>query len=90
MISEKDAVNILLDKYSSDGERFIPVFLSILKTNLVTSARLTRIYFNQWNFNMDAGNVAPSIFYLSLKNFLGRMILRFTWMGLEFLMQRSH
>ncbi len=68
--NEKKLISLLEDNYSIHAENFKPVFLTILASNPITSARLTRIYFNQWNQKMDAGKVAPSLFNMILKNFI--------------------
>jgi len=65
-----DVQKILLDKFSSNAERFFPIFKELLQNNPVTSARLTRIYFSNWNFSMDSKMVAPVLYHSILKNFI--------------------
>lgn len=69
-ITESSIVDILKDNYSVHAEILIPEFVSILKTNPVTSARLARIYFNSWKYNMSSTDIAPLLFHSLLKNFI--------------------
>jgi penicillin amidase len=55
--------SILNDTYSAAAEKFVPLFLSMLDANILTSAKLTRIYFNDWNFDTGKDEVPASIFY---------------------------
>jgi len=70
IIGRRHTRRILNDIYSVEAERFVPLFLNLLKKNPVTSARLSRIYFRNWKYEMDQKNIAPSIFALLLKNFI--------------------
>ncbi len=55
--------NLLNDTYSVTAAKFVPLFLTILDSNILTSAKLTRIYFNDWDFNSGEDEVTASIFY---------------------------
>ncbi|OHD65881.1 MAG: hypothetical protein A2176_03470 [Spirochaetes bacterium RBG_13_51_14] len=68
--TNRDIEGILSDTRSRSAEQFLPVFLSILGDNPVASARLTRIYFQNWKCDMDIDSVAPSVFYALLQNFM--------------------
>ncbi len=59
---------MLYDTHSVIAERFVPLFLSILKKNPITSARLSRIYFHQWDLKMKKDSVPASIFQTILVN----------------------
>lgn len=65
-----EARTILSDTFSSTAFRFMPVFLSILEDNPVASARLTRIYFQNWKWRMKNDFVAPAVFSVLLKQFM--------------------
>jgi penicillin amidase len=69
-MSEKDLENFLTSKNSVLAEKFIPVFLSILSTNPTTSARLTRIFFHDWNYSIDSESVAPTLYQVILEQFI--------------------
>lgn len=62
--------NVITDKYSNTAGRFLPVFLSILGDNPMASARLTRIYFQNWKCRMNTDFVGPSVFNLLLQKFM--------------------
>ena len=72
----EDVEKALADTYSPFAGLFLPEFLSILGDNPVASSRLTRIYFQNWDGRMDAGSVAPSLFYMLLLHFMYRGIRR--------------
>ena len=61
---------ILQDIHSSRAERFLPHFIKMLQPNPVTSARLTRIYFKEWDFTADKNSVAPAIFERLMYNYI--------------------
>jgi len=58
-MSIRDVEAILYDNKSELAEKFIPAFMGILKDNPLTSSRLARIYFQEWDYSMDSGKVAP-------------------------------
>lgn len=66
----EDVEKVLGDTLSPFAVMFLPEFLSILGDNPVASARLTRVYFQNWDGRMDSGSVAPSIFYVLLGQFM--------------------
>lgn len=61
---------MLFDTHSVIAERFVPLFLAIMKKNPITSARLSRIYFHQWNLKMKRDSVPASIFQTILVNMI--------------------
>ncbi|MCU0848389.1 MAG: penicillin acylase family protein [Spirochaetes bacterium] len=69
-IGSDDIKAILGDRYSVWAERFLPLFIGILKNNPITSARLTRIYLQDWDLNMTSGDVSPTIFEMLLHKFM--------------------
>ncbi|MCP4133971.1 MAG: penicillin acylase family protein [bacterium] len=60
--------SFIRDRISIYAEKFTPLYISILKNNPVTSARLSRIYFQEWDYSMSSNRVAPSIFHFLLWN----------------------
>lgn len=68
--TNKDIGKVITDKYSACAGRFLPLFLSILSDNPMASARLTRIYFQNWKCRMKTDFVAPSIFHVLLQKFM--------------------
>ncbi len=69
-IDEKRLRQILDDTQSPEAVKFIPVFSKMLKANPVTSARLSRIYFHDWNMNMESEKTAPAIFTVLLETYI--------------------
>ena len=65
-----DLKNVMKDDCSIYAEKFVPEFLSILNNIPITSARLTRIYFKDWNYKMSKDLVAPSIYNVIVNQFL--------------------
>lgn len=61
---------IVNDTHSALAEKFVPQFLAMLQSNPITSARLTRVYFNEWSRNMNPARVAPTIFSKLLRTFV--------------------
>jgi penicillin amidase len=68
--TNEDIENILGDRYSNTAGKFLPQFLSILGDNPMASARLTRIYFQNWKCSMKNDFVAPSVYHLLLQRFM--------------------
>jgi len=62
--------NIITDNYSIAAEKFAPLFASMLVSNPLTSSKLTRIYFSDWDYSSKSGLQAPSIFYTTLDFFI--------------------
>ncbi|MFW5771563.1 MAG: penicillin acylase family protein, partial [Spirochaetota bacterium] len=54
---------ILLDNGSSVAQKYVPFYLSRLEKMPVTSARLSRLYFNNWDYRMDKDSVAATIYH---------------------------
>lgn len=65
-----DVGNALTDKYSINAGLFLPLFLTILADNPMASARLTRIYFQNWKCRMKTDFVGPTIFHVLLQRFI--------------------
>ena len=68
--NDKQFKKILDDTITITGKKFVPLFLSMLESNILTSAKLTRIYFNDWDFRSDIGDTPPSIFYSLLNSLI--------------------
>lgn len=60
---------LITDTHSGAAELFTPVFKQILTSTPLTSAKMTKIYFNEWNFTASHKLQAPVIFYTTL-NFM--------------------
>jgi len=56
---------ILTNSDSYFAKNFITHFIRTLETNPSTSARLARIYYTNWNFQIEKKSIAPTIFYSS-------------------------
>lgn len=67
---KKEVMNILKDTYSPAAEKFTPLFMSILENMSITSSRLTRIYFYQWDFRMVPESIPATIFNTQLINMM--------------------
>lgn len=70
LYNSKKFQEILTDTYTETGKKFIPLFLSMLESNILTSAKLARIYFNDWNFRADTEETPASIFYSLLNSLI--------------------
>jgi hypothetical protein len=57
---------LIIDTHSGAAELFIPVFNQILSSTPLTSAKMTKIYFNEWDFTTRYKLQAPVIFYTTL------------------------
>jgi acyl-homoserine lactone acylase PvdQ len=68
--SEREVRKLLNRRKSYHAEKFIPIFVKILKHNLVTSGRLMRIYFSNWDFNMEKDKVSPTLYNWLLRNYM--------------------
>ncbi len=66
--------DLMTESYSPHAERYVPLLIRLLKRNPVTSARLTRIYFLDWDFRMDEKSVAATLFHLITYNMLERTL----------------
>ena len=70
LYNAKKFQEILEDTFSPTGKKFVPFFLSLLESNILTSAKLTRIYFHDWNFHADMEEPSASIFYSLLNSLI--------------------
>jgi len=59
----KEIESVLSDTGSSVAKKYLPVYMTLLEKMPVTSARLSRLYFNDWDYRMDEGSVAASIYH---------------------------
>ncbi len=66
----QDVGSALTDKYSINAGLFLPLFLAILADNPMASARLSRIYFQNWKCRMKTDFVGPTIFHVLLQKFI--------------------
>ncbi len=62
--------NIITDNVSVAAQKFIPLFNSMLSNNPLTSSKLSRIYFSDWDCSAKPGLQAPSIFFTTLSFFI--------------------
>ena len=69
-MSLRDIETILNDRRSATAEKFVPDFINILKDIPVTSSRLARIYFQEWDYSMDEDMVAPTLYEAIMQNFI--------------------
>jgi penicillin G amidase len=61
-LSPKDITDLLNDTYSGIAEKFVSVFTPVLNQLPIPSAKLSKIYFSNWNYGMDTESVAATIF----------------------------
>ncbi|MFH0977607.1 MAG: penicillin acylase family protein [Spirochaetota bacterium] len=61
-LTSKDITAAMSNTRSALAEQFVPEFLSMLEQMPLPSAKLCRIYFNNWNYNMAPDSVAATIF----------------------------
>ena len=59
----KEIEKILSDTGSSMAKKYVPLYMSFLEKMPVISAKLSRLYFNDWNYRMDTDSVAASIYH---------------------------
>jgi len=57
---------IITDDSSTAAEKFVPLFLSMLGNNPLTSSKLSKIYLNDWDYSAKSGLQSPTIFYTTL------------------------
>ncbi len=57
---------IITDDNSIAAEKFVPLFLSMLGNNPLTSSKLSKIYLNDWDYSAKSGLQSPAIFYTTL------------------------
>jgi penicillin amidase len=70
MYNEDTIREMITDDKSVIAEKFIPLFKQILENNVLTSAKLSRIYFSDWDYSINPGLQSPSIFYTVLHYFI--------------------
>ena len=63
--------NIITDHTSIAAEKFVPLFLTMLGNNPLTSSKLSRIYLNDWDFTAKPGLQSPTVFYTILQFYIG-------------------
>lgn len=68
--TNKKIEEILNDTCSVTAKKFTPLFLSMLNSSITTSAQLTKIYFNDWDFKSNTDEIPASIFYSLLNNMI--------------------
>ncbi|HPJ41232.1 MAG TPA: penicillin acylase family protein [Spirochaetota bacterium] len=66
--NEKYIQELITDTHSGAAELFTPVFNQILSLTPLTSAKMTKIYFNEWDYTTRHRLQAPAIFYTTLTN----------------------
>lgn len=62
--------DFITDDVSVTAEKFVPLFRLMLENNVLTSAKLSRIFFSDWDFSTNSGLQAPSIFFTTLGYFI--------------------
>lgn len=68
--TEDKIIEIINDNHSEAARKFIPVFRAIIESSPLTSAKMTRIYFNEWDFNAIQSSQAAAIFYTTLNYYI--------------------
>ncbi len=71
---EEKIIKIINDNHSEAARKFIPVFRAILESNPLTSAKMTKIYFNDWDFNAVNASQAAAIFYTTLNSYISETL----------------
>lgn len=70
IFTEESVQDITTNTYSEAAEMFLPVFRQILDSTPLTSAKMTKIYFNDWDLSTRQKLQAPAIFYTTLNNMI--------------------
>ncbi len=78
--------DILHDRYSAYAEKCMPILMPLLSDTLVTSSRLTKVYFQNWKFTMDKEEIAPALFHLIMQRFIYETISDEMGSDMEFVM----
>lgn len=60
---------ILHDQESQIAKKFAPVYYSLLEKMPIPSAKLTRIYFKNWDYNADKNSVPAALMHIVLHKF---------------------
>ncbi len=66
MYTEEAINEIINDTHSQAAQIFVPLFQQILETAPITSAKMTKIYFNEWDYSSKYKLQAPAIFFTTL------------------------
>lgn len=61
-VDRKYVEDCLRDTRSSVAEKYVPLFLALLDKVPITSAKLSRIYFHEWDFSMDFDSIPATVF----------------------------
>ncbi len=75
LLGAQDIQKSLLDNNSAIARKFVPVFSSILERVPIPSARLFRIYFKNWNYDMGKDSVPAALSQVLLKNMIQETII---------------
>ncbi len=67
---ENEILEILTDTYSVNAFKLAPLFAKMLAPAPITSARLARIYFSEWDYRFTKDQVAPTIFEGLTRNYI--------------------
>ncbi len=68
--TNEDVMNVLMDRSSTIARMFLPEFLVTLGDNPMASTRLTRVYFQNWKYQLKSDFNGPSIFHILLQRFM--------------------
>jgi len=68
--TDRDVLDVLADRHSAIARMFLPEFLEILGSNPMASARLSRVYFQNWKYQVSSDFNGPSIFHKLLQQFM--------------------
>lgn len=74
VISEKEAREIVLDKYSVHAEKLTALYSKILSMNPITSGKLAKIYFHNWDFMMTEESVPATLFNYISVNYIAQTL----------------
>ncbi|HPP95210.1 MAG TPA: penicillin acylase family protein [Spirochaetota bacterium] len=69
-INEETLQNILGNTYSPTASLYLPFFKNSLSSNPLTSAKMSRLYFNDWDMTVRQKLQAPVIFFTLLQEFI--------------------
>jgi len=73
--SDEKIAELIADRKSESASMFTPVFKALLETNPLTSATLSKIYLNDWNYEASYNMQAPSIFYTTFHQFINNTLM---------------
>lgn len=66
MYTEEAIYEIITDTHSQTAQIFVPLFQQILETAPITSAKMTKIYFGEWDYSSKYKLQAPAIFFTTI------------------------